>query len=60
MNKFVYLYIVQGNYRYGWEDVSASESISDAENDLQSYRANAPEYPYRLITRRELNPKFER
>ena len=56
MNKFVYLHIVQGDYGCGWEDIAASESRSEACDDLRAYRANAPEYSYRLIERRELNP----
>lgn len=60
MNKFVYLHIVQGNYGCGWEDVSASECYLEASDDLRAYRANAPEYSYRLIQRREANPKGER
>jgi len=46
------LYIVQGNYGYGWEDLAASTKWSEAKADLKAYRENQPG-PYRLIKRRE-------
>lgn len=54
-NKFTYLHVVQGNYGFGWEDCCASENVRESRDDLKAYRENAPEYPYRLIKRRELN-----
>ena len=56
-NKYLYLWVVQLNYGYGhgWEDVTASEVYSEARANLQDYRDNCPEYPRRLIERRELN-----
>jgi len=56
-NKYVYLYVVQGNYGYGhgWEDLTASTIYKEARNDLKAYRVNSPEGRYRLIQRRELN-----
>jgi len=56
-NKFTYLFVVQGNYGYGhgWEDVTASEVRKEARDDLKAYRVNCPEYPHRIIRRRELN-----
>tara|TARA_R110000824_G_C15187886_1_gene674430 strand:+ start:937 stop:1116 length:180 start_codon:yes stop_codon:yes gene_type:complete len=54
-NKFVYLYIIQGNYGQGWEDIAASESWKESRSDLKAYRENMPEYPYRRIKRREAN-----
>ena len=52
-NKFVYLYIIQGNYGQGWEDIDASESWKESRSNLKAYRENMPEYPYRRIKRRE-------
>jgi len=52
-NKFVYLYIIQGNYGQGWEDIDASESWKESRRNLKAYRENMPEYPYRRIKRRE-------
>ena len=61
MNKYLYLWIVQGNYGYGhgWEDEDASESHWDALKSLRLYRANGPG-SYRLIQRREPNTQQEK
>lgn len=57
-NKYIYLHIVQGNYgAYGWEDIDCSVYRKEARDSLRTYRLNAPEYSYRLIQRRELNPE---
>lgn len=56
-NKYLYLYVVQGNYGYGWEDLTQSESWREARDDLKAYRQNDP-HPHRIIERRELNPKY--
>tara|TARA_R100000808_G_C2027943_1_gene73118 strand:+ start:249 stop:446 length:198 start_codon:yes stop_codon:yes gene_type:complete len=53
-NKYTYLWIVQGNYGYGWEDEAASETRKEARDDLKAYRENGPG-SYRMIQRRELN-----
>lgn len=53
-NKYIYLYVVQGNYGCGWEDLTQSENYAEARQDLKDYRENEP-YPHRLIHRRELN-----
>ena len=45
-------YVVQGNYGYGWEDLTASDDQSEAKNDLKAYRENETGVPHRLITRR--------
>lgn len=52
-NKYEYLFVVQGNYGYGWEDLIASEDEQEANNDLKAYRENDPA-PTRLINRRVL------
>lgn len=51
--KYVYLKIVQGNYGFGWEDLTASENTREARANLREYRQNEPGYAYRLISRRE-------
>jgi len=56
MNKYTYLHVVQGNYGYGWEDVTASESYREARDDIKSHRENEA-YAFRMIERRELNIK---
>lgn len=54
MNKYIYLHVLQGNYGYGWEDLTASEKFKEVYQDLKDYRANEGGL-YRLIERRELN-----
>lgn len=54
MNKYIYLHVLQGNYGYGWEDLTASEKFKEVYQDLKDYRANECGL-YRLIERRELN-----
>ena len=58
INKYLYLWIVQGFYSYGWEDLCASEKYSEARSDLRAHRENEP-YPMRLIHRREPNPEYQ-
>ena len=59
-NKYLYLYAVQGNYGQGWEDLTVSEDWREVWNDHKAYKDNEPEYPHRLIRRRELNPEWEK
>ncbi len=56
--KTIKLYIVQGAYGQGWEDVAASETRKEAYSDLRAYRENETQCPHRLITRREANPDY--
>ena len=58
-NKYTYLWVVQGYYSMGWEDVCASEVRSEARTHLREYRENCPEYAHRLIHRRERNEQSE-
>lgn len=53
-NKYLYLFVVQGFYSYGWEDLTQSESLKEARADLKAYRDNEPG-AFRIIQRRELN-----
>lgn len=56
VNKWLYLYIIQGHYGdYGWEDVNTEETLKDARRSLREYNENEPQYPHRRIRRRELN-----
>jgi hypothetical protein len=62
INKYLYLFVVQGDYGYGhgWEDLTASESYKDAIADLRAYRKNdSHAVGHRIIKRRELNPKYQ-
>lgn len=55
MNKYEYLYIVQGDYGGGWEDVTASQSWKEARDDLKAYLENEERIArFRLIKRRVL------
>ena len=53
-NKYCYLFVLQGNYGQGWEDLTASESRKEMRDDLKAYRENEGG-SYRIIQRRELN-----
>ncbi len=59
MNKYEYLYVIQGNYgSYGWEDVSATENIIEAFQLLKDYRENEGNIAiFRRIQRRVLKEK---
>lgn len=46
------VYVLQGNYGYGWDDILEEDSWLDAKRSLQEYRENESEYPHRVITRR--------
>ena len=58
-NKYRYLKLIQGNFGYGWDDVSEydKQDFSLVKNDLKEYRlSNAGSY--RVINRRILNKSF--
>ena len=52
-NKYEYLFVVQGNYGYGWEDLISSEDRREARARLKDYRDNEKKYSHRIIQRRE-------
>lgn len=54
--KYIYLFVIQGYYSGTWEDETQTESHKEARQYLREYRENMPQYPHRLIQRRELNP----
>ncbi len=53
-NKYTYLHVLQGNYGFGWEDLTASESFREVYQNKKEYRENEGGI-YRIIQRRELN-----
>lgn len=53
-NKYTYLYVLQGEYGYGFEDLTASEDRAEVRRDLRDYQENEGG-TYRIIRRRELN-----
>lgn len=57
-NKYVYLFVLQGNYGYyGWEDLISSENRQEVRDDLKAYRENEGGI-YRIIRRREFNKEI--
>lgn len=57
--KYKYLKVLQGHYDgyHGWEDITEAqksnrEEVKEQRQDLIAYRASAPEYNYRIVTRR--------
>ena len=54
--KYRYVKVIQGNFGYGWEDVSQydKQEFSTVKNDLKEYRASNTGV-YRVIDRRRLN-----
>jgi len=54
-NKFEYVTVLQANYGYGngWEDIGEGTRKA-MRAELATYRVNMPDYPYRLINRRNL------
>lgn len=54
MNKYTYLFVLQGQYGQGWEDLSAALTRREVREDLKAYRDNEGGQ-YRIIQRRELN-----
>jgi len=56
INKFLYLYVLQGFYGQGWEDLTASENRAEVRDNLKDYRDNE-RGAYRIIKRTEANPE---
>ena len=54
-NKYLYLFIVQGNYGYGWDDLEDCETYREARIAWKDYAINESNYPHRIIKRRVLN-----
>lgn len=41
------------NYGQGWEHELTESSLADARTQRKCYRENCPEYPVRIVKRRE-------
>lgn len=54
MNKYSYIWVLQGQYGQGWEDLTAAETWKEIKANLKEYRENEGG-SYRVIRRRELN-----
>lgn len=46
-------YVIQGNYGYGWEDVTIESTREDADQMLGDYDHNEPQFPHRVVVRNE-------
>jgi len=59
--KYEYLRVLQGDYGFGWEDLTAAENTPEGfreiRADLKAYRANERGVPFRVINRRVLRGK---
>lgn len=55
--KYLELYVIQGHYGQGWEDLTQAYSHKEARADKKAYEDNT-RTAVRLITRRELNPLY--
>lgn len=57
-NRYNYIYVLQGRYSHGWEDLCAAEQTLEG---IKEIRQNKRDYQlneggeYRIISRRELN-----
>jgi hypothetical protein len=57
MNKFDYLYVLQGQYGHGWEDLAAEDQTPQGWKAIKQTRKEYRENEggtYRIIKRREL------
>lgn len=61
INKYSYLYVLQGSYEHGWEDLCAAVRTpagrKEIRGNLKDYRQNEGGR-YRIISRREPNPEY--
>lgn len=53
-NKWKYIFVIQGNYGQGWEDLTEEEHYLEGRERLKEYEENEPEYPHRKIMRKVL------
>ena len=44
--------VIQGNYGYGWDDLTTEASMSEARKTLRTYQENERNVAHRIITRR--------
>lgn len=51
-SKYIYEYVIQGDYGYGWSDLVAEDNMSDARTQLACYRENERHVGHRIVTRR--------
>jgi hypothetical protein len=59
ITKYVAVYVVQGNYGQGFEDLTAHDNRKDAIAEMRVYDDNES-YPHRVIERRVLRSDYEK
>ena len=57
-NKYIYLFVLQGCYGYGWDDLTTSENLKEIRQDRKAYRDNENGM-YRIIKRIEENQFYK-
>lgn len=53
VRKTVDTWVLEGNYGYGWEYILTEYTRKEGLERLREYRENQPQYPVRLIKKRE-------
>lgn len=56
INKWLYFYVLQGDYGHGWEDLTAGTG-AEVTQSRREYVANEAGR-YRIVSRKEPNPAF--
>lgn len=65
VNKWLIVFILQAKYGSSWSDEftftdeEGYRTLKDRKAMLKCYRENAPQYEYRIIQRKVLNPNFK-
>jgi antirestriction protein len=59
LTKYVKVYVVQGNYGYGWDDLTYHENFAEAKKERKVYDENENN-SHRVITRNVLRTDYEK
>ena len=46
------VYLIIGNYGYGWEEITEEETRKEAVKQLRCYNENEPQYPHKIMKKR--------
>ena len=47
------IWVIEGNYGYGWDYLCCYENRAEAKADFRAYRENEPQYSHRIKKKRE-------
>lgn len=47
------VYVLMGNYGYGWDELVTYDNYSDAKEDYKTYEENEPEAQHKIVRKRE-------